>query len=97
MFIASLTYKVELSEVDKHLDAHVAYLKKYYALNKFIVSGRKIPRTGGIIIADFSTEAELNAVLKEDPFCIADVADYDITEFTPTMAGKAFSALINDA
>lgn len=97
MFIVSLTYKVELSEVDKHLDAHVAYLKKYYTLNKFIVSGRKVPRTGGIIIANFSTEAELNAVLKEDPFYIADVADYDIIEFAPTMAGKAFSVLINDA
>ena len=31
--------------------AHVAFLKKHYASGHFLVSGRKIPRDGGIIIA----------------------------------------------
>lgn len=30
VFIVSLTYRCPLEEVDKHLDAHVAYLKQEY-------------------------------------------------------------------
>lgn len=47
MFIVSLTYKRPLSEVDQHLEAHVAYLKQQYGDGHFIASGRKVPRTGG--------------------------------------------------
>lgn len=93
MFVVSLTYKTELTEVDKHIDDHVKYLEKYYDLNKFITSGRKVPRTGGVILVNVSNRAELNEIIKEDPFHIADVADYDITEFVPTMASKEFSTL----
>ena len=50
MFIVALTYKAELSEVDQYIDEHISYLEKHYALGKFIASGRKVPRTGGIIL-----------------------------------------------
>ena len=51
MFIIELTYKASLTEIDAHMAAHVAFLKKYYASGNFLVSGRKIPRDGGIIVA----------------------------------------------
>lgn len=90
MFIVSLTYKKDLTEVDKHISAHIAYLEKYYALGCFIVSGRKVPRTGGIILANVSGKPELEAILQQDPFNIAGVANYDITEFIPTMTNQNF-------
>ena len=93
MFIVSLTYKKDLSEVDKHITAHVAYLEKYYALGNFIVSGRKAPRTGGIILVNAPSKNEVDKILIEDPFYIADIAKYDVTEFIPTMAGRGFEAL----
>jgi uncharacterized protein YciI len=93
VFIVSLSYKTDLSEVDKHIDAHIKYLEKYYALGKFIASGRKVPRTGGVILANATNVDELNLILKEDPFNIADVALYEITEFIPTMAASEFEAL----
>ena len=93
MFIVSLTYKTELSEVDKHIDAHITYLEKYYAFGKFIASGRKVPRTGGIILINVSTKAEVDIIIKEDPFNIANVANYEVTEFIPTMAAKEFDAI----
>ncbi len=31
MFVISLNYKCQLAEVDRHLDAHVAYLKYAYS------------------------------------------------------------------
>jgi uncharacterized protein YciI len=95
VFILSLTYKTELSEVDKHIEAHISYLEKYYASGKFIVSGRKVPRTGGVILVNAANRDELDIIIKEDPFHIAGVADYDVTEFIPTMAAKEFSALKN--
>jgi uncharacterized protein YciI len=55
MFIVSLTYKRPLEEVYRHLDAHVAYLKQEYANGSFIASGRKVPRTGGIILCNSKT------------------------------------------
>ena len=52
MFIVSLNYKKEISEVEKYLKEHVDFLDKYYLLGKFICSGRKNPRTGGIILVN---------------------------------------------
>jgi len=93
MFIVSLTYKTELSEVDKYIDEHICYLEKHYALGKFIASGRKVPRTGGIILVNAKNVNELDLILKEDPFKIANVADYEVTEFVPTMAAAGFEAI----
>ena len=51
MFVIELTYKAALADIDTHMAAHVVFLKKYYATGNFLVSGRKIPRDGGIILA----------------------------------------------
>ncbi|AGH81194.1 GTP cyclohydrolase II [Psychromonas sp. CNPT3] len=95
MFIVSLTYKTELSEVDKHIEDHIIYLRKYYTLGKFITSGRKVPRIGGIILVNASNKAEVDAIIKEDPFNIANVASYEVTEFIPTMVSKECEAFKN--
>ena len=39
MFIAILTYKKPLSEVDNYLSAHREYLAKHYAIGDFIHLG----------------------------------------------------------
>ncbi|MBK7074970.1 MAG: hypothetical protein IPH44_21985 [Myxococcales bacterium] len=51
MFIIELTYKVPLAEIDAMMKAHVAFLDRHYAAGTFLISGRKIPRDGGIIVA----------------------------------------------
>lgn len=48
------------------------------------MSGRKNPRTGGIIIAQNATIEEIKEIIKEDPFHQYEVAEYEITEFLPT-------------
>ena len=82
-----------MSEVDKYIEAHVTFLEKYYAAGKFIASGRKVPRTGGVILINATNKAEVDSIIKEDPFYIANLADYQITEFIPTMAAKEFDAI----
>ena len=93
MFIVSLTYKRPLEEVDSHLDAHVAYLKQEYANGSFIASGRKVPRTGGIILSNVKTKDEMEAILAKDPFFLAGIADYDVIEFIPGMVAEGFEKL----
>ncbi|MCJ8351431.1 YciI family protein [Moritella sp.] len=95
MFIVSLTYKVELEKVDLYIEQHVAYLEKYYSLGKFIASGRKVPRTGGIILANVLNRDTLDAILSEDPFNMAGLAHYEVTEFIPTMVGEGFDNIKN--
>ena len=81
MFIINLTYIVPLEELDRHMADHVKYLHKYYDKNIFVASGRKVPRTGGIILALANTREEVEKIIKEDPFYKHELAEFDITEF----------------
>ena len=51
MFVVDLHYVVSLDRVDSVIPDHVEFLKRNYASGAFIASGRKAPRTGGIIIS----------------------------------------------
>jgi|ERR671931_47329 uncharacterized protein YciI len=81
MFVIELTYKVPLAEIDAHMAAHVRYLNKYYAAGNFLISGRKIPRDGGIIVAAGSDRHEIEAIVREDPFYERGLADFRIIQF----------------
>jgi uncharacterized protein YciI len=95
MFIIELSYRVELSEIDAHMKAHVAFLKKYYAAGKFLVSGRKIPRDGGIIVAVGKDRDELTAIMLEDPFVSKQLADFRLTEFRASQRADELQALVD--
>ena len=81
MFVIELTYKATLAEIDATMAAHVDFLKKYYAAGHFLVSGRKIPRDGGIILAVGKSRQQIEAIVQEDPFCAHGLADFRIIEF----------------
>jgi len=61
MFVIELIYKVPLTEIDAGMRAHMTFLKKYYAAGNFLVSGRKIPRDGGIILAVGDSREQIEA------------------------------------
>lgn len=81
MFVIELIYKAPLTDIDKHMPAHMKFLKKYYSAGNFLVSGRKIPREGGIIIATGLSRTDVETIVKEDPFVSAGLADFRIIEF----------------
>ena len=78
MFILSLTYIAPLNEVDKHIAPHMDWVARGYDEGMFLASGRKEPRTGGVILAR-GERAEIEALVATDPFVTAGVAQYDIT------------------
>ena len=81
MFIIELIYKASLAQIDANMAAHMKFLKKYYAAGNFLVSGRKIPRDGGIIVAVGASREEIETIAREDPFCARGLADFRIIEF----------------
>lgn len=93
MFIINLTYIKSLEEVDAHLAAHVDFLKSGYDKGYFIASGRKAPRTGGVILSNLNDRVLLEDFVAHDPFKIAEVATYEIIEFTPSMTANGYDVL----
>jgi uncharacterized protein YciI len=88
MFVIELVYKADLAEIDAHMAAHVRFLKKYYASGNFLVSGRKIPRDGGIILAVGNNRRDIEAIAGEDPFVAQGLADCRIIEFRASQRAR---------
>ena len=86
MFIILLNYIKPVEAVDEVFPAHFNYLERYYQLDKFILSGRKRPRTGGVILCQAQDKDEVWAIIAEDPFYREQVAEYDVLEFLPSKA-----------
>ena len=82
MFVVRLHYIVPLETVDKHLPAHVEWLHKHETAGVFLVYGRLVPRTGGVIIAKTRDRAELDAILAGDPFGLNGDCTYEVMEFS---------------
>lgn len=84
MFIINLTYKTALEKVDQYLNEHIEFLNEQYELGNFLASGRKIPRTGGIILSNVESESDLKKIIEKDPFKKNGLADYEMIEFVPS-------------
>jgi uncharacterized protein YciI len=94
MFILLNRYVRPLDEVDKVLPEHLLFQDEMYARGIFIVSGRLVPRTGGVTLADASSREELEKLLQRDPFVREGIAECEIVEFTPTRQSEAFAAVM---
>ena len=92
MLILALTYVKSNEEADKHMEPHMAWVKEGYAKGWFLASGRKVPRTGGVILA-VGERAEIEAYVAADPFTIHGVAEYDIMEVALTTVTEGLEAL----
>ena len=81
MFIINLTYIEPLEVVEKYLQEHINFLNHYYAEGWFVASGRKNPRTGGIILMQGKNKEVVQEIIRQDPFYTNKLAQYDIIEF----------------
>src|SRR3954451_5357313 len=67
MFVLLLTYTAPLAEVDAFMRRHMAWLDEHYDAGRFLVSGRRIPRTGGVILARRRDPAGIEGVRPREP------------------------------
>lgn len=94
MFIINLNYIAPLEKLDEHMTTHVMFLKKYYDKNVFVASGRKVPRTGGIILALAKSNEEIENIISEDPFFIHKLAEFSVTEFLTSQSHPDLKKLL---
>lgn len=97
MFLILLSYIKPLEEIDQWIPKHLEFLDRNYERNVFIVSGRRIPRVGGLILINVEKEEEVRRIISEDPFYQNQLAEYNIIEFTPTKCDSRFSCFVNNA
>ena len=95
MFVIELTYTADLARIDAAMRAHMRYLKAHYAAGHFLVSGRKIPRDGGIIIAVGDSREAVEAIARQDPFVTGGLADVRVIEFRASQRAPSIDTLLD--
>lgn len=94
MYLVDMSF-TDMAKITPELtDKHKSYLEQEYKSNKLLFGGRKVPRTGGILISQHANERELEKVLNSDPFVKSGAVTYSITEFIPVMASKAYENIL---
>lgn len=96
VFVIELIYKADLSQIDAAMKAHVAWLDRHYATGTFLVSGRKVPRDGGIIIATGTDRAAIEAIVRDDPFVARGLADARVIQFRASQRADDLPARVRD-
>jgi uncharacterized protein YciI len=93
MFVLLLTYIKPLPEVDALMRKHMAWLNEQYAEGRFVVSGRQVPRTGGVILARGDDRVEIEALAAGDPFVAGGVATCEVIQFRASQTAEGFDDL----
>jgi uncharacterized protein YciI len=97
VFVIELTYEADLSAIDAAMKAHVAWLNRHYAAGTFLVSGRKVPRDGGIIIATGADREAIEAIVREDPFVSRGLAVARVIQFRASQRAEDLPARVRDS
>ncbi|EMG7110219.1 hypothetical protein V5J96_001428 [Enterobacter cloacae] len=84
VYIVILTYIKPLQEIEAEILTHVERLNME-GKGTFLASGRRFPRTGGVILAKCESLASLEERLREDPFHRLKPATVEFIPFVPSM------------
>jgi len=93
MFVLLLSYTRPLAEVDAVMRDHVRWLDEHYDAGRFVVSGRQIPRTGGVIVARGDDREEIERIAASDPFVREGVATCEIVQFRASQTAAGLEGL----
>lgn len=91
LFVVDLSYTVPFDEVEPHIDAHMDFIAELQADGTLLAAGRKEPRTGGVVLATAPSLEALRDRMAQDPFAVAGIAEYAITEFVPNTRHRDFN------
>lgn len=94
MFLIDITFN-NVENISAELtQAHRNYLQRFYDEQILLFGGRKVPRTGGIMLAQGIDKTRLHSLMDEDPLIAKGYASYTIIEFHPVMAGLEYRTLL---
>lgn len=86
MFLILITYTQPLAAVQQVLEAHRAYLRDAPEAAQILMTGRKRPATGGVILLRAADRAAADAFVQRDPYFSAGVAAFEVIEFDVAQA-----------
>ncbi|WP_319825227.1 YciI family protein [Thalassovita sp.] len=92
LFTVDIEYTVPFEQVQAVLEPHMDFVRRAYAERRFLASGPKVPRTGGMVVMMAPSLEEAHDYLSADPFVTANVADVRITQFLPNNLHPALKA-----
>ena len=94
MFVVTLNYVADLSDIDAAMPRHMAFLRRQYEEGIFLVSGRQVPRVGGVIVAADRPREDLEQRIAQDPFVAEGLAEATIVEFNASQTAPHLKGLL---
>jgi uncharacterized protein YciI len=93
MCVVMLRYTAPLEAIDAAMGEHVAWLRQAYANDLVLASGRRNPRTGGVVVMRGDAE-RVEALVATDPFVSGGLAEAEVVAFTASMAAPALAEML---
>jgi uncharacterized protein YciI len=79
------------------LAGHMDWVRAQYEAGVFVASGRKVPRDGGVVLAVGDDRAAIEKLVATDPFSVAGVCEYRVTQFLATSVAPGLEMLKEEA
>jgi uncharacterized protein YciI len=92
MFVLISRFQQPLEEINRYLTPHSEWVRRHYASGQFLVSGRREPPVGGVIVAHAGSEKEIQDLLATDPLQQLGLVVYEVVAFNATDFPKRSSA-----
>ena len=77
--------------------AHNAYLDTNYSAGKILLNGELTAKSVVVLLANVSSEEELQSMLAEDPFVHEQLVEIEEIEFKPSRYHESLASLIAPA
>jgi uncharacterized protein YciI len=94
MYILFITSTKSLQELEPVFPAHNAYLDTNYKAGKILLNGELTAQPTIVLLANVTSEEELQAMLAEDPFVRERLVDIEKIEFKPSRYHQSLASLI---
>jgi uncharacterized protein YciI len=95
MILILLRYVKPIEEVEALTAEHRAFVDRLVAEGKLVVSGPRVPRTGGVMLTTFTSEVEAMKRLVDDPFFEHGIAEYEAIPFKPNKHDPRFAPFMD--
>lgn len=94
MFVVLLRFSNNQSAAGQHMEGHQEWIKRGFDDGVFLLVGSIQPGSGGAVLADDASLAELQSRVNLDPFVVEDVVSAEIIEIAPAMADDRLGFLL---
>lgn len=97
LFLVLIRYLRPAEEIDRLRPAHREFLRRHYGAGRLLVSGPRVDRTGGVVLARGNSAAEVGSWFEDDPYAAEGAASYEVVEFTVGSHADGFERFLSTA